>query len=420
MSARPSLPALPPSRLAAADARPIDAPRRSLLAGLTARRVATVTGIAVLVAATMVWFFHNEFGDLLVSTLCVGYTTMLLFTMAGNLSFVQSGRVPREAAQIVAVVAGSALGTVLTGVVKGRPLETLLTERLSGFVATCGLGIGFGSIVVAVYFYSERSARIGAELARVEAEFDAARAREEKQLLSARLQLLQAQVEPHFLFNTLANVQHLTAIDPARASAMLGSLIRYLRVSLPQMREQVSTLAREASMVEAYLEIQHVRMGDRLAYAIDVPATLAGLPMPPMMLISLVENAVKHGIDPLPAAAASMSPRRRPTTTPFASPSATPAPACPITPAAGSASTTSASVCLALYGPAAGLDVEENAPRGVAASIRWPIIGERTMINALIADDEPLLREQLRTRLRRCGRNSRSTRPPTGSTRSRA
>jgi LytS/YehU family sensor histidine kinase len=87
----------------------------------------------------------------------------------------------------------------------------------------------------------------------MEAEFDASRAREEKELLGARLQLLQAQVEPHFLFNTLANVQHLTTTDPARANEMLGSLIRYLRAALPQMREQASTVAREISMVEAYL-----------------------------------------------------------------------------------------------------------------------------------------------------------------------
>ena len=345
---------------------------RPLWDGLSLRRLGWVTMIALVAAGSMVWFFGNEFLDLLVSTLCVAYTTMLLFTMAANLRIVQRGRVPREAAQILAVIAGSALGTVVAGAVKGRGLEELLTERLSGFVATSGLGIGFGCVAVAVYFYRERDARMRAEMARMEAEFDATRAREEKQMLSARLQLLQAQVEPHFLFNTLANVQHLTATDPTRASDMLGSLIRYLRASLPQMREQASTLAREVEMVRAYLEIQRVRMGDRLDYAIDLPEALRAEAMPPMMLISLVENAVRHGIDPLPgggriavrAEAHEESLRVSVADT-------------------GGGLSEHAGIGIGLgnirerlatlYGRSARLDLHENAPRGVVASIVWPV-----------------------------------------------
>jgi signal transduction histidine kinase len=353
--------------------------KTGLLAGLTIKRVGSVTLIAVLVAASMVWFFDNEFLDLLVSTLCVGYTTMLLFTMASNFSFVQSGRVPREAAQIVAVIAGSGVGTVLTGIVKGRSLATLLTERLSGFVATSGLGIGFGCVVVAVYFYRERNARMRAELARMEAEFDASRAREEKQLLSARLQLLQAQVEPHFLFNTLANVQHLTDTDPTRASEMLGSLIRYLRAALPQMREQASTLAREIAMVQAYLEIQRVRMGNRLGFTIDIPIELKTQPMPPMMLISLVENAIKHGIDPMPAGG-------RIDITASAIGEGTSAATRVTVTDTGAGLSEHAGIGIGLgnirerlatlYGPAARLDLHENVPHGVVASIEWPVAGK--------------------------------------------
>ena len=328
--------------------------------------------IAVLVAGSMVWFFDNEFLDLLVSMLCVGYTTMILFTMAGNLAIVRRGRIPREAAQIVAVIAGSALGTVLTGIVKGRAIETMLTERLAGFVATTGLGIGFGCVVVTVYFYREQSARARAEMARIKAEVDAARAREEKQMLSARLQLLQAQVEPHFLFNTLANVQHLIETDATTASQMLGSLIRYLRAALPRMREQASTLAREIEMVRAYLEIQCVRMSDRLRFEIDIPDTLLSGAMPPMMLISLVENAVKHGIDPLPeggriritAADTPVGMRVSVADT-----------------GAGLSEHVGIGIGLSnirerlvtLHGNAARLDLTENAPRGVSASIEIPV-----------------------------------------------
>ena len=327
--------------------------------------------IAVLVAGSMVWFFENEFLDLLVSTLCVGYTTMILFTMAGNLGIVQRGTIPREAAQILAVIAGSALGTVLTGMVKGRTIETMFTERLAGFVATTGMGIGFGCVVVTLYFYREQSARARAETARIRAEIDAAHAREEKQMLSARLQLLQAQVEPHFLFNTLANVQHLIETDAATASQMLGSLIRYLRAALPRMREQASTLAREIEMVRAYLEIQRVRMSDRLRFEIDIPDALLSEAMPPMMLISLVENAVKHGIDPLPegghirvtAAQVPMGMR-----------------VSVIDTGAGLSEHMGIGIGLGnirerlatLYGNAARLDLTENQPRGVCEAIELP------------------------------------------------
>ena len=345
--------------------------KRPLWDGLTIERVGWVTMIALLAAGSMVWFFDNEFLDLLVSTLCVAYTMLLLFTMASNLRIVQSGRVAREAAQIVAVLAGAALGTVVAQLVKGRSLEGLLTERLSGFVATSGIGVGFGCVVVALYFYRERDARLRADLARMAAEFDASRAREEKQLLSARLQLLQAQVEPHFLFNTLANVQHLTATDSIRASAMLGSLIRYLRAALPQMREQTSTLAREVEMVRAYLEIQRVRMGDRLTFVIDIPDALLSRGMAPMMLISLVENAVKHGIDPLPAggridvAATATASGTRVTVADTG---------------AGLSEHVGIGIGLGnirerlatLYGQSAPLQLHENTPRGLIASIEWP------------------------------------------------
>lgn len=352
--------------------RPSTSPRTpSLLTGLTIIRVGWVTMIAVLVAGSTVWFFENEFPDLLVSTLCVGYVTMILFTMAGNLGVVRRGRIPREAAQIVAVIAGSALGTVLTGIVKGRSLETMFTERLAGFVATSGMGIGFGCVVVALYFYREQSARARAETARIRAEVDAARAREEKQMLSARLQLLQAQVEPHFLFNTLANVQHLIETDAEKASQMLGSLIRYLRAALPRMREQASTLVREIEMVRAYLEIQRVRMGERLQFAIDVPDALLGAAMPPMMLISLVENAVKHGIDPLPEGGAI---RITATSTPVGMRVSV------ADTGAGLSEHLGIGIGLGnirerlatLYGHAARLDLTENPPHGVCASIELP------------------------------------------------
>ena len=119
-----------------------------------------------------------------------------------------------------------------------------------------------------------------------------------RQVTEARLQALQAQVEPHFLYNTLANVQALTEVDPPAANQMVGHLIQYLRSSLPKMRETSSTVGQEVELVRAYLNILQMRMGSRLEFGIDVPDDLLTAPFPPMMLPSLVENAIKHGLEP--------------------------------------------------------------------------------------------------------------------------
>lgn len=122
----------------------------------------------------------------------------------------------------------------------------------------------------------------------------------EKELTVARLNLLHAQVEPHFLYNTLASAQLLTRSDPARADAMLGNLIQYLRHSLPRTEDAPSTLGEELERSRAYLDILAIRMGPRLALQVAVQEELKRLAFPPMMLQTLVENAIKHGLEPKP------------------------------------------------------------------------------------------------------------------------
>ena len=121
---------------------------------------------------------------------------------------------------------------------------------------------------------------------------------EQKELTEAKLHLLHAQVEPHFLYNTLASAQLLTRSDPARADAMLGHLIQYLRRSLPSAEEEMSTLGAELERALAYLEILKIRMGDRLQVQVDIAESLRATPLPAMMLQTLVENAIKHGLEP--------------------------------------------------------------------------------------------------------------------------
>ncbi|MES2129975.1 MAG: histidine kinase, partial [Pseudomonadota bacterium] len=120
----------------------------------------------------------------------------------------------------------------------------------------------------------------------------------EKELTVAKLSLLHAQVEPHFLYNTLASAQILTRSDPARADEMLGNLITYLRHSLPRTEDSLSTLGEELERARAYLDILKIRMGSRLNLQIDVPETLKSVLFPAMMLQTLVENAIKHGLEP--------------------------------------------------------------------------------------------------------------------------
>ena len=123
----------------------------------------------------------------------------------------------------------------------------------------------------------------------------------ERTVLEARMEALQAQIEPHFLFNTLASIDQLIQTDPPRASKMQQSLIRYLRSAMPQMREGGrASLGQQVNLCSAFLEIMSVRMEGRLQPVVSVPEGLKSATFPSMMLQTLVENAVKHGLEPKP------------------------------------------------------------------------------------------------------------------------
>ncbi|MFN3862110.1 MAG: histidine kinase [Roseateles sp.] len=145
---------------------------------------------------------------------------------------------------------------------------------------------------------------------RIQAEVKAAQATEtaeaeslKRQVIEARMAAMQAQVEPHFLFNTLASIDHLIEVDPPTASKMQKNLIALLRASMPTMREAnangaVRDLGRELAVIRPYLEILKMRMEERLQIEIDVPEGLLSAEFPPMMIQGLVENAIKHGLEP--------------------------------------------------------------------------------------------------------------------------
>ena len=160
-----------------------------------------------------------------------------------------------------------------------------------------------GAVLVILFAYLAAAKIVVRKVAQADAKVrtavDAAeREAMERQLVQARLQVLQAQVEPHFLFNTLAAVDYLIETEPPRASRMQKALITYLRGALPQMRQESSTLGREIKLVGSYLELIKMRIEERLDVEIAIPDSLQSAEFPPMMLQSLVENAIKHGIEP--------------------------------------------------------------------------------------------------------------------------
>ena len=181
--------------------------------------------------------------------------------------------------------------------------DTVVTRKivtLRGILGDLG-----GAIMVILFAYLAAAKIVVKKVAQADAKVrtavDAAeREAMERQLVQARLQVLQAQVEPDFLFNTLSAVDYLIETEPPRASRMQKALITYLRGALPQMRQGSSTLGRELRLIRSFLELIKMRIEDRLEVESAVPEGLESAEFPPMMLQSLVENAIKHGIEPKP------------------------------------------------------------------------------------------------------------------------
>jgi Histidine kinase len=252
-----------------------------------------------------------------------------------------------------------------------------IREKVTGDLYRLGVGGGLILIFIPIFiltlvakFFIDRSraSMRMVELKKKEADFHSM----SRQVTEAKLQALQAQVEPHFLYNTLASVQALTEVDPAQANLMTGHLIAYLRNALPKMRESVSTVGQEIELVRAYLNILQMRMGKRLTFDISVPQSLLALPFPPLMVPSLVENAIKHGLEPqreggsVLISAQSQDGKLRLTV-------ADTGRGFGESIGAGVGLTNIRERLAALYGDQAKLTLEENAPHGVIATLEVPL-----------------------------------------------
>ncbi len=270
----------------------------AFLASLRLRNVAIALGAGALAAVALNPIFITPFPVLLGRTLFLAAALLLMEAAARQWPERWRPRwLPRWAVPLLAVGLAAPLATLpLYLVTVGGDIRVFLRtpERVMGFVLIAGTGLVLGMVLTGGALVRERLARAQAQ----QLQFELERSRLEKQALDARMQLLQAQIEPHFLFNTLANVQALVESGSPRAPAVLKSLIAYLRAALPRLHDGAPTLGNELALVRAYLELMQMRMPDRLQFGFDVDPALADERFPPMALLTLVENAVQHGIDP--------------------------------------------------------------------------------------------------------------------------
>jgi len=178
-----------------------------------------------------------------------------------------------------------------------RSMRRIRERRFGDFLTQLAWFVIIASTILKVTYKGQKLAEVKAAVATETAESEQLK----RQVVEARMAAMQAQVEPHFLFNTLASIDHLIETDPPRASQMQRNLIALLRASMPSMRESnpaAHTLGREMAVIRPYLEILKVRMEDRLQPTVNVPNGLLSAEFPPMMIQSLVENAIKHGLEP--------------------------------------------------------------------------------------------------------------------------
>jgi len=309
---------------------------------------------------------------------CVGYSIHALFAVALTL-------VPREhrssgwkrglfycAVPIFGVMIGYWIGATVLGLSGFR--TTIFSPR--GLLSMLGVTIVISGIMLAVFLPRERAAKAEAQVAREQARVAAA----EREAALARMQALAAQVEPHFLYNTLAHVGSLIDADAPQAKRMLERLTGLLRASA-QGASDGATLGTELEHVRAYLDILAMRMGPRLAWTVNVPAGLLSAPVPPAVLQPLVENAVKHGIEPkIEGGAIDVSAcddggvlvlEVADTGGGFGATSA------PLGGSSGLGLSGLKSRLAALYGNAASLAISENRPTGVCVTVRLPMGGVR-------------------------------------------
>ncbi len=268
-----------------------------------ARQLGVVGSLCLGIATLLTAIDGKDFGAYLLYSLCIGFVCLAIVnTTALAMAWVsdrmrRAQGLPLQAdvnmlrasipGSLLAMILGPALGLTLAQTISGHPPVNLLNWsspmiRMTLVLAVLGTVI---SMVIITALERLNSARAQAEAA-------------QRLAAESQLRLLQSQLEPHMLFNTLANLRVLIGLQPAQAQAMLDHLIAYLRATLNASRSPLHPLATEFDRVADYLALMSVRMGPRLQVQLDLPEALRHCLVPPLLLQPLVENAVKHGLEP--------------------------------------------------------------------------------------------------------------------------
>ena len=252
------------------------------------------TWLFCLAIAALQYMFHPEVGWAvpLVYSLCIGSCTWALIDF-GRHAFASSSITgwPRGAMALGLPLGGMALGYVLGMVLADRWFGWSSWGQVNRFSLPLSIAISMVSSTVISYYFFARNKALSLERGVAEAR---------QQASEARLRLLESQLEPHMLFNTLANLRALIGTDPARAQAMLDHLNAYLRATLSASRSDAAThsLAQEFARLQDYLALMAIRMGPRLQFSLQLPEALRALAVPPLLLQPLVENSIRHGLEP--------------------------------------------------------------------------------------------------------------------------
>lgn len=271
------------------------APGAAALFGWPRVRVVLIASLMV----SLLWMpiFQSSWALLMLRLVSVGALQLTVFGLLAR----WPSRLPAWLAHwvlqlaAVALVAPLAAALVYTLTTWAAPVPWYRDDlRLTGFGILTGAGVLISPWIAMSALYRQ----ISGQAQRQRLSFELERSEFTRDALDSRLRLLQAQVEPHFLFNTLANVRELVDSGSSQASSVLNSLIAYLRAAVPRLNETGTTLAQELELVRAYLELMHMRMPDRLQFTIEVEDAALPVNCPTMTLLTLVENAVRHGIDP--------------------------------------------------------------------------------------------------------------------------
>ncbi len=263
----------------------------------TTRRVAVALTMSIIVGLLMLPTWGGAVSSLFLRTIILGMSATTAFALFEVWPRSLPRWLQRWALQVIAVGVFMPVTTVLIYVLstpQGAPPFWETPSRMSGWthLTFTGLFLAPWTAFVAIVRQKEAFARDQ------ELTFALERSELERQALDARLRLLQAQVAPHFLFNTLANVQALVDAGSPHASVVLRSLTAYLRAAVPLLHESAATIERELQLVRPYLELMQMRMPDRLRYDMNIDPSALKVRCPPTTLLTLVENAVRHGIDP--------------------------------------------------------------------------------------------------------------------------